>query len=86
MKMYSEKSLSEFEFWSGAKDRAEKLTSEELDQIESTLEPNGSIYVTKKDSQGRQQENNFCISAGDFTTMLNWYRYQKDQGNTVLDF
>lgn len=49
-------------------------------------EPNGSIYVTKKDSQGRQQENNFCISAGDFTTMLNWYRYQKDQGNTVLDF
>jgi hypothetical protein len=38
MKIHSEKSLSDFEFWSGGKDRAEKLTSEELDQIELTLE------------------------------------------------
>ena len=38
MKLYSEKSLSGFEFWSGAKDNAEKLTSKQMDQIESTLE------------------------------------------------
>jgi len=38
MKIHSEKSLSDFEFWSGGKDRAEKLTLEELDQIEATLE------------------------------------------------
>lgn len=38
MKLYREESLSNFEFWSGAKDRAEKLTDKELDQIESTLE------------------------------------------------
>ena len=38
MKIHSEKSLSDFEFWSGGRDRAEKLTSEELDQIELTLE------------------------------------------------
>lgn len=47
---------------------------------------NGNIYVTKKDSQGRQQENTFSITAGDFVTMLNWYRYQKDIGNASLYF
>jgi hypothetical protein len=38
MKIYSEESLSNFEFWSGAKDNAEKLTDKELDQIEAELE------------------------------------------------
>jgi len=38
MKLYKEESISNFEFWSGAKDNADKLTSAELDQIESILE------------------------------------------------
>lgn len=38
MKIYSEKSLKDFEFWSGAKDRAEHLTDSEFDTIESQLE------------------------------------------------
>lgn len=38
MKIYKEESLSRFKFWSGAKDRAEKLTDQEFDQIESMLE------------------------------------------------
>lgn len=38
MKIYEEKSLRNFEFWSGAKDRAENLTDEELDMVESELE------------------------------------------------
>lgn len=38
MKIYTEKSLRDFEFWSGAKDTAKYLTSRELDQIESILE------------------------------------------------
>ena len=38
MKVYREISLSEFDFWSGAKDTVEELTSEELDQIEQILE------------------------------------------------
>ena len=38
MKIYKEENLSGFEFWSGAKDNAEKLTDKELDQIESMLE------------------------------------------------
>lgn len=38
MKIYSETPLHNFEFWSGAKDRAILLTYDELDQIESILE------------------------------------------------
>lgn len=38
MKIYQEKSLRDFEFWSGAKDRAGKLTSEQLDIIEGCFE------------------------------------------------
>ena len=37
MKLYKEESLRNFEFWSGAKDFAEKLTDNELDQIEAIL-------------------------------------------------
>ena len=38
MKIYEEKSLKDFEFWSGAKDRVKYLTDDELDQIEAILE------------------------------------------------
>lgn len=38
MKIYSEKSLINFEFWSGAKENASKLTSEQLDTVESMME------------------------------------------------
>ena len=38
MKVYKEESLRSFEFWSGAKNTAEYLTYEELDQIEAILE------------------------------------------------
>lgn len=38
MKVYSEISLNNFEFWSGAKDTVKYLTPEELDTIEDILE------------------------------------------------
>lgn len=38
MKYYVEESLSNFKFWSGAKDRADLLTSEQLDTVEQILE------------------------------------------------
>ena len=38
MKIYKEENLSNFEFWSGAKDTAEYLTDDELDQIEEILD------------------------------------------------
>lgn len=45
----------------------------------------GPVYVSTLDSKG-QKESAESISAGDFVTMLNWYRYQKDSGNTNLSF
>jgi len=44
MRIKTEKSLQHFQFWSGAKDLAERLTWEELIEIENQLEelyPNG---------------------------------------------
>ena len=38
MKIYKEESLRNFEFWSGAKERAARLTFEQLDQLERILE------------------------------------------------
>ena len=38
MKLYKEESISNFEFWSGAKDTAKYLTDEEFNTIESMLE------------------------------------------------
>ena len=38
MKVYSEKGFNDFEFWSGAKDRAEKLTTDEGNMTFACLE------------------------------------------------
>ena len=38
MKIYTEKSLNNFEFWSGAKDTVKYLTESELNTIEVMLE------------------------------------------------
>ena len=38
MKVYTEQSLKDFEFWSGAKDRTKYLTDDQFDTIETILE------------------------------------------------
>lgn len=38
MKIYTEKSLNEFDFWSGAKDTVKYLTEDEINLIETILE------------------------------------------------
>lgn len=38
MKVYSEQSLRDFEFWSGAKETAKYLTAEQMDTVETMLE------------------------------------------------
>ena len=38
MKLYKDESISNFEFWSGAKDTVKHLTYDEMDTIESILE------------------------------------------------
>ena len=52
MKIYTEKSLSNFQFWSGAKEDAEKLTSKQFDELESIFEdlyPEGIDETTLND-------------------------------------
>ena len=44
MKVISEMSLTSFEFWGGAKDRAKMLTYEELEEVGNVLE---DIYEEK---------------------------------------
>lgn len=49
----------------------------------------GPVYVTvyepEKDDR-REERSSTIIRPGDFITMLNWYRYQKEQGNESLNF
>lgn len=45
----------------------------------------GPVYVTTYNSKG-EKESSEIISSGDFVMMLNWYRYQKENGNENLDF
>lgn len=45
---------------------------------------NGMIEVRRMD--GDTVDNTFTVSPGDMVTLLNWFRYQKDNGNINLDF
>lgn len=65
MKIYKEESLSNFEFWSSARDNADKLTSEELDQIEAILE---NLYLP--DGMEDTQINDLFWF--EFETVLEW--------------
>jgi hypothetical protein len=52
MKIIKEENLSNFEFWSGAKDTAKYLTEEEFNTIESVLEdmnPEGMTQTAVND-------------------------------------
>lgn len=52
MKIYTEQSLSNFEFWSGAKENAKELTDQQFDTLEAILEdmyPEGCTDTTIND-------------------------------------
>ena len=60
MKIYTEQSLRDFQFWSGAKDFAETLTDEQFDQIEAILEdlyPDGMTDTQINDFFWFEEEN-----------------------------
>jgi len=71
MKIYEEKSLRNFEFWSGGKDRAKKLTCEQLDQIEDVLT---DIYP---DGMEDTQINDLFWF--EFDTVANWLGYESEE-------
>lgn len=52
-------------------------------------EPDGAVTVTTWEAERngvREVESEYQISPGDFVMMLNWYRYQKENGNPDLNF
>ena len=67
MKIYMEESLTNFEFWSGAKDTIKYLTDEELEQIESILED------TYPDGMSDTEINDFFWFDDD--TIAEWLGY-----------
>ena len=64
MKLYSETSLSDFNFWSGAKDNVKKLTIPQLGEIESQLE---DIYP-----EGMDETELNDLFRFDFETLCEW--------------
>ena len=71
MKVYSEKSLRNFEFWSGAKSNAEELTLEQIDMVESILE---ELYP---DGMEETQINDFFWF--EFDTIREWLGIEKEE-------
>ena len=64
MKIYSEKSLRNFEFWSGAKENANELTSAQLDEVETILE---DLYP-----EGMEETQINDLFRFDFDTIKEW--------------
>lgn len=71
MKIYSEKSLRNFEFWSGAKENANELTSAQLDEVETIL---GDLHPEGMDET--QINDLFWF---DFDTIKEWLRITDEE-------
>jgi len=71
MKIYSEESLANFNFWSGGKDRAKHLTYTELEAIEAILE---DIYPDGIDAT--QLNDLFWF---DFASIAEWLGITEDE-------
>lgn len=75
MKAYSEISLTRFEFWGGAKDRAKILTYEELEEVGKVLE---SIY---EEVESVTINKLFWF---DFESVVEWFGYKYDKENDII--
>ena len=77
MRIYTEKSLTNFEFWSGAKNNAEMLSVEQLEQVETILEdcyPDGVDETTIND-----------LFWFDFETVLDWLGLALNDDGEIID-
>lgn len=72
MKYYVEESLSNFQFWSGGKDRAELLSAEQLDTVEQMLEE-----IEPADGWSDTAINDFFWF--DFDTICEWLGYADEE-------
>lgn len=46
----------------------------------------GNILFTTYNAKSGLVDSEITITPGDMVTLLNWYRYQKDNGNVNLEF
>lgn len=72
MKYFVEESLSNFQFWSGGKDRAELLSAEQLDTVEQMLEE-----IEPADGWSDTAINDFFWF--DFDTICKWLGYADEE-------
>lgn len=72
MKYYVEDSLSNFKFWSGGKDRADLLTDEQFDIVESKFEE-----CEPEEGWSDTDINNFFWF--DFDTICGWLGYADEE-------
>lgn len=72
MTIISEIPLRNFQFWSGGKDRAEKCTDEQLDEIESMMED-----ITPENGWTETEVNDFFWL--EFDTIANWLGYKSEE-------
>lgn len=77
MKIYTEQSLSKFNFWSGARDTADKLTEDEFEIIENTLE---ELYP---EGMSETKVNDFFWFEDDYIAKMlgydNWEELEADR-------
>lgn len=71
MKIYEEKNLCDFNFWSGAIYHANKMTSEQLTEVESVLE---ELYP--EGMEATQINDLFWF---DFETVCEWIGFNPDE-------
>lgn len=77
MRIYTEKSLANFEFWSGAKHNAEMLSVEQLEQVEAILE---DCYL-----DGVDETTINDLFWFDFETVLNWLGLALNDDGDIID-
>lgn len=76
MKVFSEISLVNFEFWSGAKDNAKQLTYEEMEQLDYILEdifPDGCTDTQLND-----------LFWFDFNIICEWLALELDENENII--
>ena len=55
----------------------------QLEQSEHDRDVTVTVWSAERNGI-REVENEYKINPGDFVMMLNWYRYQKENGNHIL--
>ena len=76
MKIYKEDSLTNFEFWSGARANADQLTIKELEQVEGVLE--------ELNEDGMDETSINDLFWFEFETVCDWLGLELDENGDII--